>query len=246
LAGARGPDAIAAAVGLALTTAGGIGQTMRERSPAAWHRVAAALAGLEAARAAAWGMRPPAGVLDGQLGVGRLLQAPPTTPSPAGPLGRTAIRPYPVNGFAQSAVAAVIALRAEVSAPDALEVAVAPLVAAACAGPPPWWDLASTVARAWASPDPFRLAPDRPPPRVRVHAEQGRPVQSVRLWPAGRPGDAVEVDAAPGGPGPDTVALAERKWAAAGAPDVRTLWTLAAAAVDDGDAAPALRALGLA
>ncbi|MFD0744564.1 MmgE/PrpD family protein [Phytohabitans flavus] len=253
LAGTRDPDAIAAAVGLALTTAGGIGQTMRERSPAAaWHRAAAALAGLEAARAAAWGLRPPSGVLDGPAGVGALLGAsgvgvplgvagPP--PTAAGALAQTAIRPYPVNGFAQSAVAAVLALRAKVSTVDPLEVSVAPLVAAT--GPTLWWDLAATVARAWVSPDPFHLVPDRPPLDVRVHADEGRPVQSVRLWPAGQPEDAVEVDAAPGGPGPETVALAERKWAAMHALEVRTLWTLAASAVGDGDVTPSLRALGL-
>ncbi|GAA4457468.1 MmgE/PrpD family protein [Phytohabitans houttuyneae] len=231
LAGARDPDAIAAAVGLALTTAGGIGQTMRERSPAAaWHRAAAALTGLEAARAAAWGMRPPAGVLDGPAGVGALLGAAGPPPAAAGALGQTAIRPYPVNGFAQSAVAAVLALRARVSTVDALEASVAP--AAASSDTTLWWDLAATVARAWVSSDPFHLVAERPPLDVRIHADEGRPIQSVRLWPAGRPEEAVEVTHAPGGPDQDTVPLAERKWSAMGGLDVLTLWTLAAAAIE--------------
>jgi len=245
LAGARDPEAIAAAVGLAMTTAGGIGQTLRERSPAgAWHRAAAALAGVEAARAAAWGMAPPAGVLDGPAGVGALLGATGAPPAAAGALGRTAIRPYPVNGFAQSAVTAVLALRARHSTVDALEVSVAPPVGTS--GPTPWWDLAATVARAWVSPDPFHLVADRPPLDVRVHADEARPIESVRLWPAGQPFDAVEVERAPGGPGPGASGLAERKWIAMGGLDVQTLWTLAEALIDGGDASRALSIVGAA
>ncbi|GAA1840472.1 hypothetical protein GCM10009687_01880 [Asanoa iriomotensis] len=242
LAGRRDPEAIAAAVGLALTTAGGVGQTMRERSPAAaWHRAAAASAGLEAARAAAWGLTPPEAVLSGDAGVGALFGAAGEEPRPLAALGATSIRPYPVNGFAQSAVAALLALRSGSAALEGLEVAVAPQVAVAAGAERGWWSLAETVARVWASPDPFRLEqPGSGAPPVRIHVES-RPVESARVWPSGRPDEAVEVSVPPGGPGPERQALAERKWAA----DADLMWTLAGAAVDDGDTTAARRALGV-
>ncbi|MFC0529310.1 MmgE/PrpD family protein [Phytohabitans kaempferiae] len=243
LAGGRDPDAIAAAVGLAMTTAGGVRQTIWERGSAgAWHRAAAASAGVGAAYAAAWGVAPPRAVLTGPAGVAALLAGDPSAapPGPVGALAATAIRPYPVNGFAQSTVDALRALRRAVGpAVDAVELAVSPLVARACAGPDPWWDLAGIARRAWAAGDPFQLGAPEPHLTVTVREEEERPVESVRAWPSGRLAEAVTVAAAPGGPGPARAELAHRKWSAMGV-DASLLWTVAGT----GDVESAIRAVG--
>lgn len=155
-------DVIGPAMGLALAVCGGVGQTVQERvSASGFHRAAAAVSGIAAARAAATGLQPPVWVLEGDRGVVPLLggEIPATSPANRGRpfMATTSVRLFPVNGLAQSAVQAAVALARSVSRrPRALEVLVAPGVAEATRVGGPggaWWDLRAAVCSAFLSRD---------------------------------------------------------------------------------------------
>jgi hypothetical protein len=161
-------DLHARALGLAATSAGGLGRAAGARTgAAAFTRAAAASLGLMAARAAA--MSVP--VLDAPLtGPGGLLAV--TTASDAGapggapaapPLLREGVldaapRLYPASGFLQAAVAAVARARLELGGDlrqmrVGLSPGVLPLVSDGGGGA--WWDVRICLLRAWAAGSPF-------------------------------------------------------------------------------------------
>jgi 2-methylcitrate dehydratase PrpD len=156
--------AVAAAIGLGLTVAGGLGVTMAQRTTATgWHRAAAAVAGLHAARAARTGVRPPADLVTAPAG---LLAAMGGQPQPAvsdhGALARTSLRLYPTNGLSQAAVQAAVRLRASRHhPPPSAVVRVAGTVSSATRpdGPgTPWWDLRRAVAIALLTGDGWQVS----------------------------------------------------------------------------------------
>jgi hypothetical protein len=165
VAAARGDDSarIADAVALALTMAGGVGQTMLERSAASgFHRACAAQNGAAAVEFSGAGMTAPAGVLSGRAGLiaacGGTLPATldhgVDTPAPS--IDAATLRVYPTSGFAQAAVAATCRARERMAASNAsLVVEVNPAVAAQFADPPAnrHWDLLAAVRSAWAGGD---------------------------------------------------------------------------------------------
>lgn len=170
----------------ALAMAGGVGQATLERSASTqFHRIAAATAGLQAARLAQAGVPSSRHVLEGDQGVLALLAPHAERPLAAAPswadaahaLDRTSVRLFPVNGFSQSAVALAAQLgRRTGPEVSSIVVEVSTLAAAATTGDPggEWWDLATAVARAWCSGDPFRLvdSPDSDRLRTRIRIVQ--------------------------------------------------------------------------
>ncbi|MGI8702210.1 MAG: MmgE/PrpD family protein [Nocardioidaceae bacterium] len=154
------------ACGHAVSVAGGVGQAVIERSGTTrFHRVAAAVVGIQAARQAAAGVTSSTAVLEGQRGV--LINLAPGARVPAPPAGGaalddTSVRLFPVNGFAQSAVALTAELR-RTSPGVALGLAVevsgdtADATTGLVGGT--WWDLRAAVAAAWINGDPFDLEP---------------------------------------------------------------------------------------
>lgn len=150
---------------LALTAAnvGGLAIAARQRMGAAsFNRMAAALLGLGAARAAAVGASAVENVLDVD---GGLLDAMAVRTQDREwvireGVGDAAFRVYPVSGFLQSTVAAVADLRS--STPGALvaitvevPTPVFPLINDSHHGP--WWDASLSALRSWASGDPFAV-----------------------------------------------------------------------------------------
>jgi len=200
--------------------------------------------GVQAARAAAWGLEPPDEVLSGPLGVRVLLGADGTLPTaPQDVLSSTVVRPYPVNGFSQTAVQATAQLRAQLHGPvPGLEVAVAPGVVAATTTPrAPWWDLARAVAATWASGDPFRCDHDPGLDAVPISVVIAtRAMTSARVAVIGDHGSGVECPDAPGGSGPDGEELALGKWSRMAAPPVDELLRCATAAVESDEPGPAI------
>ena len=154
------------ACGHAVAVAGGVGQAIVERSgTAAFHRAACAVTGIQAARLAQANVRSSRNVLDGERGVLALFHVEPTNVSDAqavATLPTTSVRLYPVNGFAQAAVALAADLRQRARADaTSLLVEVSDFVATATTGVPggAWWDLRHAVAAAWSTGDPFDLEP---------------------------------------------------------------------------------------
>ena len=153
----------AGAVALALTMAGGVGQTMLERSPAGgFHRACAAQNGAAAVAFSGAGMAAPRGVLSGPAGLiaacgGSLPETVDRhAESSVAAIDATTLRVYPTTGFAQSAVAATCQARRRLGGGDAaLVVEVHPAIAAQFAGPPAnrHWDLLAAVRSAWAGGD---------------------------------------------------------------------------------------------
>lgn len=158
----------AAACGHAAAMAGGVGQSVTERSAGvAYHRASAAVAGVLAARTACAGVMPAALVLEGPRGLLALL-APeaPGLPRPSvDVLAATSVRLFPVNGFSQAAVALAAGMRrrrdeaGRARAPRSITVEVAAPVVAATNGEVggEWWDMRGAVAAAWSSGDEFHL-----------------------------------------------------------------------------------------
>jgi hypothetical protein len=154
-----------AALGLALTTAGGLGATVAARSNAAgWHRASAAVGGLQAARAATQGVRAPADLLERALGAQEIFAGTNTVDldsaneTPA--IARTAIRLYPTNGFVHAAVeAAVEGSRGRTGVPLAVDVHVSRPFAAALAVLPVsrWWDGRLAVAATLLTGNPWTI-----------------------------------------------------------------------------------------
>lgn len=162
------PDLHARALGLAATSAGGLGRAAGSRTgAAAFTRAAAASLGLVAARAAATSVP----VLDAPLtGPGGLL-AVTTVSDSAAPGGEPAAPPslregvldaaprlYPASGFLQAAIAAVARARLELGGDlrqlrVGLSPGVIPLVSDGHGGA--WWDAGTCLLRAWAAGNPF-------------------------------------------------------------------------------------------
>jgi hypothetical protein len=165
VAAVRGDDSerCAGAIALALTMAGGVGQTMLERSPASgFHRACAAQNGAAAVEFSGAGMTAPRGVLSGPAGLVAACGGTPVSPADrraepsATAIDETALRIYPTNGFAQSAVEATCRARRQLGSSDAvLVVEVHPTVAAQFAALPAnrHWDLLTAVRSAWAGGD---------------------------------------------------------------------------------------------
>lgn len=185
-------DGVARACGHAAAVAGGTGQAMVERSATAgFHRAAAAVVGIQAARLAESGAEPSAHVIEGPSGMVELLaggawSAVDTARGAA--IEETAVRLYPTNGFAQAAVALTARLRRDTGdvaggcgTPSEIVVDVPELVAAATTGDVGglWWNLRAAVAAAWSSGDPFRLertaASELLEPRVVVVTDTATP-----------------------------------------------------------------------
>lgn len=210
----------------AIAMAGGVGQAVLERSgTTVFHRVAAAALGIQAARLGHARVRASERVLEGELGVLALLAPEAATdgsaPAVGDALGSTSVRVFPVNGFAQAAVALAAELRREAqSEVSELVVEVSEAAAGATTGAVggDWWDLRSAVASAWTTGDPFLLGPseesERLRERIRVVARPG-PSRTTRMT-AQTPGGAVhgELDAPPGASldDPALAALLDRKW----------------------------------
>jgi hypothetical protein len=166
VAAARGHprDRCAGAVALALTTAGGVGQTILERSSASgFHRACAAQNGIAAVEFSDAGVTAPRGVLSGPAGLvaacgGTLPDGVDLSGGGVAPaaIDAATVRVYPTTGFAQAAVAATCRARERLGAGRAvLAVEVHPAVAAQFAGPPAnrHWDLLTAVRSAWAGGD---------------------------------------------------------------------------------------------
>lgn len=172
------------AVAHAVAMAGGVGQATLERSASTrFHRIAAATVGLQAARLAQAGVPASSQVLEGGKGVLALLAPGAERPPLVGPwradaayaMDRTSVRLFPINGFSQSVVALAAQLGKRVGPEvSSIVVEVSTSAAEATTGDPggDWWDLATAVARAWCSGDPFRLfgssGSDRLRPKVQI------------------------------------------------------------------------------
>jgi len=165
---ARGFDdqQCAQAVALALTVAGGVGQTMVERSQASgFHRACAAQNGAAAVNFSASGMTAPRGVLSGPSGLiaacgGSLAARSSTGVNQPPGIEESTIRVYPTNGFAQSAVAATVRARERFDGPVTdITVGVNPAVVAQFRAPPAnrHWDLLGAVRNAWSTGDPWTV-----------------------------------------------------------------------------------------
>jgi hypothetical protein len=209
----------------ALAMAGGVGQAVLERSgTTAFHRVAAATTGIQAARTGH--ARVPASdrVLDGERGVLALLAPDVGTrrvlPPPADAMAASSVRLFPVNGLSQGAVALAVALRGD-RPPDVgeLTVEVSDAAARATSGAVggPWWDMRTAVASAWTTGDPFVLdaSPESERLRQRVHVVGRGQAQTTRM--TSRVGGCTVrgvLDAAPGTSlqDPSLHELLDRKW----------------------------------
>ena len=120
--------------------------------------------------------------------------------APSGPcvIDEVTLRPYPTNGFAQSAVAATVALRRAVSDATHLGVEVHPIVYAQFAGPPAnaHWDLRRAVAAAWTTGDPWRvddeLVDSSPVVSLAAADEAAVPVGAARVTADGPHGSTSE------------------------------------------------------
>ena len=153
------------ACGHAVAVAGGVGQAVVEHSPTTgFHRAAAVVAGIQAARLAHAGVPSSKSVLDGEQGVFALFRAAPAAGfvivRTAATLGTTSVRLYPVNGLAQAAVEITAGLRQRShSEVTSLVVEVSDSVAEATTGVHGgvWWDLRHAVAAAWSTGSPFEL-----------------------------------------------------------------------------------------
>jgi hypothetical protein len=251
-----------AACGHAATMAGGIGQSVAERSTTtAFHRSSAAVTGVLAARFARTGASAPAGVLEGPRGLLALVasDSPGLGESPTDVLAATSVRVFPVNGFSQGAVSLTAALRrgfdsssdtrdSRTARPRSIVVEVAPAVAAATTGEVggDWWDMRGAVAAAWTSADAFRLerTADSMALRncVQVVGVTGD-IGATRVIVNTSDGDARAELVAPPGNQPtsaDSLRLLQRKWEELGAADPVEL---AERLLDDGVSAAEIEAL---
>lgn len=208
----------------AAAVAGGVGQAILERSGTTrFHRVAAALLGIQAARLAAAGVPASVAVLEGPRGVLGVLAGddvdPTSIPVQDPALEHTSVRVFPVNGFAQAAVSLAASLSREAGQrPMSVVVEVAPAVAAATRGDVGgrWWDLRAAVAAAAISQDSFDLASTRQSAelRDRVVVRTG-PVGATTVTVTTADGERSDrLDAPPGHDvsDPSLAPLLDRKW----------------------------------
>jgi MmgE/PrpD N-terminal domain len=227
------PAVVTEAIALALTTSSGIGQTMIERAAASgFHRSCAARNGKAAADFAAAGMRAPREVLSGPSGlIAATGGAPPGRLPPAASdswvIDEVTLRVYPTNGFAQSAVAATVDLRATGLEATQLDVEVHPVVNNQFAGPPvnAHWDLPAAVAAAWTTGDPWCVDAthlDSPPSISVISADV--PVGAARVTARSQQGPVSETRAADFAHPAINPALACVKWERLGIVDAATAW----------------------
>lgn len=208
----------------AAAVAGGAGQAVLERSGTTrFHRVAAAVLGIQAARLAAAGVPASGAVLEGPRGLLALLAGndvdPTSIPAQDPALERTSVRLFPVNGFAQAAVSLAAALGREAGQrPMSVVVEVADVVASATRGDVggPWWDLRAAVAAACVSQDPFDLAPTLGSAELRDWVEvRTGPVGTTTVTVTTANGERSDrLDAPPGHDvcDPALVPMLDRKW----------------------------------
>jgi hypothetical protein len=251
-AAVRGDDGArcAEAMALALTMAGGVAQTMLERSPAgAFHRACAAHNGAAAVEFSSSGMAAPRGVLSGPAGLiaacgGSLPSSGDGRGEPSvAAIDETTLRIYPTTGFAQSAVEATCRARERLGGGDAtLVVAVHPFVAAQFADPPAnrHWDLLTAVRIAWMSGDGWtvdRMEPDAQVVGVELVADGAVAIGDARVDASlGAAAVTAEVAADFARPTVDA-ALALEKWARHGVADPEGQLAAVRAWLDSDDAA---------
>jgi 2-methylcitrate dehydratase PrpD len=235
-------DMTIAAYGHAAAMAGGVGQSIAERSATtAFHRAAAAITGVLAARFAGARAAAPVRVLEGPRGLLSLVapDSPGLPESPADVLSTTSVRLFPVNGFSQGAVALAAELRnkfenasgarqSRTGEPQSILVEVAEPVATATTGAVggDWWDLRGATAAAWTSGDPFRLerTTDSRALREKVHVvvAEADDVRATRIVVETADGELRAELSRPPGYTPvhiDTLRQLRRKWAELGAAD---------------------------
>lgn len=235
----------------AVAVAGGVGQALVERSgTTAFHRAAAVVVGIQAARLAAAGLPSSIHALDGEQGLfaslgqesDEVIDA-----TAAGVLEHTSVRLYPVNGLAQAAVELTAKLRGRAGsgAVSSVVVEVSEATAAATTGTTggDWWDLRAAVAAAWSSGDPFQLesAPDSATIRDRIDVRAGSVVPGATRVTVRAPGVVLTeyTDSPPGLALSDrgVPGLLQRKWerlAGGSARTVEELKDMAAAVLSDG------------
>ena len=216
----------AQAVALALTVAGGVGQTMVERSRASgFHRACAAQNGAAAVHFSASGMTAPRGVLSGPSGLIAACGGSPDARSPTGVdqapgIEESTIRVYPTNGFAQSAVAATVRARERFDGPVTdITVDVNSAVAAQFRAPPAndHWDVLRAVRNAWSTGDPWTVdRHDFTTPTAVLQGDDGLAVGDAQVTVRAGPDQlTVRVDADFSHPHVE-VALALEKWSRQG------------------------------
>ena len=230
-----------AACGHAAAMAGGVGQSVAERSATtAFHRSSAAVTGVLAARFARTGASAPARVLEGPRGLLALIasDSPGLQEWPDDVLAATSVRLFPVNGFSQGAVSLTAALRrgldntsdtrdSRTAKPRSIVVEVAPPVAAATTGEVggDWWDMRGAVAAAWSSADEFRLERTADSKALRDSVRVvgvTRDIGATRVIVDTPDGEVrAELAVPPGNEpsGADSLRLLRRKWEELGAAD---------------------------
>lgn len=242
------PEQQAAAFAHTAAATGGLGQAALERrGAAAYNRAAAVARGIHAVRAAAYGAVPVDAPLDGERAllvlVGGETRAEGAAPEVVDGTAAVGPRVYPVSGFGQGAVAATADLRRRTHPDDVLDELVVEVAESAVrlmdgSTGDRWWSLADAAAAAWATGDPFSLAPtqasqalvgrvrvlagDLPPGAARVRAVTDRGRHETEAWP---PGPGPELDRkwttmlADAGRSEDPVGLSEEILAGGVTPD---------------------------
>jgi hypothetical protein len=175
------------AVSHAASVAGGVGQAALERAGTlAFHRAAAVTVGLAASAAAASGLAASLATIEGPSGLlaAWSAAAPGELPDPL-PGSRPSLRVYPVNGFLQALVDAILIARAGHvgDPPSSLTLLLARSAEAAGRRRPGTVhdDPREVAARLWVRPDPWRIAdPSMPSELSRVRGV-------VRVEPVDRP-----------------------------------------------------------
>jgi hypothetical protein len=214
------PEQQAAAFAHTAAATGGLGQAALERrGAAAFNRAAAAARGILAVRAAAYGAVPVDAPLDGERALVALVgdgsRAAGGAPEVVDGTAALGPRVYPVSGFGQGAVAATADLR-RAHPDDVLDELVVEVAEPAVrlmdgSTGDRWWSLADAAAAAWATGDPFSLAPSRASQELagRVRLVAGNVVPGAARVRAVTDRGHHETEAMPPGPGPEL----DRKWA---------------------------------
>lgn len=156
---------VASAIGLAATVAGGLAQTITTHSKASqFHRSVAVAIGVLAAQSALRSMVPPEGVLSGAVGFKSVFGAESLESEQPhrSVLSDTAIRVFPVNGFAQAAVAAAMQVKGTHSEGTRYTLKVPQLTIDVSTDDGGWWDTKSAVQRVLSGDDLWRNHLARP------------------------------------------------------------------------------------